>query len=61
MWCTDGPMDVSDPASMRVDAGATFFVPEEAGSFTLAGGDAWVVAGPNAKHDVSPNPADAHT
>jgi mannose-6-phosphate isomerase len=57
VWCTDGPMDVSGPASMCVDAGATFFVPEEAGSFTLAGGGAWVVAGPGAKHDGTPGPA----
>lgn len=61
VWCTDGPMDVSGPASLCVDAGATFFVPEEAGSFTLAGGGAWVVAGPGAEHDALPNPADADT
>ncbi|MEN9807373.1 MAG: mannose-6-phosphate isomerase, class [Pseudomonadota bacterium] len=54
VWCTDGPMVASGPASMRVDAGATFFVPEEAGSFTLAGGAAWVVATPDATHDAAP-------
>ena len=60
VWCTDGPIDATGPASMCVDAGATFFVPEEAGSFTLAGGAAWVVAGPVATHDVPPNPVGAH-